>query len=311
MAARPDVSQSVIVTFDGPISVGKTTLCHELHQRLEGASVFLPEDGHLSSCGGEHPVDIFIRNPKKLGGSFQMLMYCKCQARIQCAELHLVIANLRNTPSIVMVDRSLIGNAVFAVTNKGIDNIDEEEYALYKSALGCKPVMSLASSRVNVQLWAPVSVCIGRLKKRHALENTSEDKYQVSYFWDLARAAFCALLSNLSSEEPHHQLVLNWEAATETAVDNFCAIYNAYLADKSGEPPVSVRLSYSPCPVADEHLYTSIFNYSAVPKFYSRAVITEVMSSVALRDRYVGARKFFIQLPENIPHTDIFPLTIQ
>lgn len=315
MAARPNIREATIVTFDGPISVGKTTLCKTLQARLGDDAIFYPEDGHLSSTGGDNPVDIFIEDPKLMGSAFQMLMYCKCQSRTQLALLQLEVAAAKQRAPLIMVDRSLIDNAVFADTNRRLGNIDAKSFHLYKSVLSCAPVLSLRDSRVNVQLWAPVDVCAARLMKRNESDGTNEDEYSTSYFWDLARTTFCALLSNISQASPHPQLVINWESDTEVAADRFCAIYNSYTELADDVAPLSARLSYDPCPESEEGEYAAIFNYSelsAVSDFFSSHVITEAMNAIALRKRYTPQR-FYFRLPrcvESKTFSEVFPLTI-
>lgn len=315
--ARPVTDKARIISIDGPIAIGKTTLGAVLCARIGDNAVFFPETGHKAPAGGENPVDVWLEHPKQLAAAFQMSMYCQCQTRMMLAERDLTIAQLKKATPLIMIDRSLVGNAVFAVTNHRIGNISDEEFRFYRAHLRCDPVMSLSSSEVNVQLWAPVETCAKRLGVRDVDDTTDEEeKYQLDYFWELARTSFCALLSNLSSAEPQHQLVINWEADIAVAADNFCAIYNAYMQSSKSRPPVSVHLSYDACAVSKESRYASIFNFSeatTVDEVFSRDNIYEMMNAICLRDEYTGARRFYVQLPRCVKSDSfsvIFPLTI-
>lgn len=303
-----------IVSLDGPISVGKTTLGSLMRERLGDRALFYPETGHKATGDGENPVDVWLEHPKELAAPFQMNMYCQCQSRMLLAQKDKEIARIEDREQVIVIDRSLVGNAVFAVTNFRVGNITALEFRFYRAVLACDPIMSLAATDVNVQLWAPVSTCLARLGVRGQSDTTVEQKkYQEKYFWELARTTFCALLSNISSERPHPQLVLNWENDAQTAMDTFCTILNAYEREEAGVCPLAARLSYEPCPAEDASSYAQVFDYSETADLFARANITEMMSSIALRDRYTGPRRFYIQVPRSLGRTtfsELFPLTI-
>lgn len=317
--ARLVVDEREIISVDGPISIGKTTLGTLLCERLGDLGLFFPETGHKTSGDGENPIDIFLEDPVELGGQFQMAMYAQCQSRMLIAQKDMRIAELEKRLLLAVIDRSLIGNAVFAETNYRIRNMTDLGFRFYRANLVCEPTLSLSATGVNVQLWASVDTCLERLKVR-ALSDTTEEqnkyKDKVSYFWELARTAFCALLSNLSREEPHPQLVLNWETDAETSANNFCNIYNAYKRERTESAPLAVRLSHDSCPEDEEQQYVSVFNcsvFKSADEFFSRDNITEMMNVIALRDAYTGPRRFFVQLPRCVDRntfSEIFPLTI-
>lgn len=233
------------------------------------------------------------------------------------AERDLTIAKLKKRKSLIMIDRSLVGNAIFAVTNHRIGNISDEEFRFYCAHLRCEPVMSLSSNDLNVQLWAPVETCAKRLGIRNVDDTThEEEKYQLDYFWELARTTFCALLANLSREQPQRQLVINWETDVSAAIDNFCSIYNAYMQSDKSQAPISVRLSYDPCNESKYDRYFNVLDFSAaatVEEFFSRTNIYATMDVLALHDGYSGPRRVYIQLPRCVKSDSfsaIFPLNI-
>ena len=315
--AQLNLAKARIISIDGPIAIGKTTLGEKITEILGNNAIFFPETGHKAVAGGENPVDVWLENPKELAAAFQMSMYCQCQSRMMLAERDLIITKLQKRKSLIMIDRSLVGNAIFAVVNHRIGNITDVELRFYCAHLvACDPVMSLSSNDVNIQLWAPVETCARRLGVRKTSDTTDEDKYQLDYFFELAKTTFCALLSNLSKEKPSHQLVVNWEGDATTSLRNFVEIYNAYMLESSGTSPIAIRLSHNACPPEEEQKYDAVFNFSALERhedFFSRDVIYQVMSAVALRERYTGPRQYYIQLPtavQSTTHSVIFPLTI-
>ncbi len=314
--AQLNLAKARIISIDGPIAIGKTTLGEKITEMLGKDALFFPETGHMAPAGGEHPVSVWLEHPKELAAAFQMSMYCQCQSRMMLAERDLTIAKMQKRKTLIMIDRSLIGNAVFAVVNHQIKNITDVELRFYRAHLTCEPVMSLSSNDLNVQLWAPVETCARRLGVRHADDATGEDKYKMDYFFSLAKTTFCALLSNLSKTTPFPQLILNWESDATTSLRNFVEIYNAYMLESSGVPPVAIRLSHNICPPEEEQKYDAVFNFAALERhedFFSRDVIYQVMGAISLRERYTGPRQYYIQLPmavQSTTHSVIFPLTI-
>lgn len=314
--AQLNLAKARIISIDGPIAIGKTTLGEKIHEILGKDAIFFPETGHKGRDGGENPVDVWLEHPKELAAAFQMSMYCQCQSRMMLAERDLTIAKMKKRKSLIMIDRSLIGNAVFAVVNHHNKNITDAEMRFYRAHLTCEPVMSLSSTDVNIQLWAPVETCARRLGVRQTSDTTDEDKYKLDYFFDLAKTTFCALLSNLSAAKPFPQLILNWEGDAATSLRSFTEIYNAYMSETSDVPPASVRLSHNICPIDEQHQYDAVFDFSALARqedFFSRDVIYQVMNIISLRERYTGPRRYYIQLPmavQSTTHSVIFPLTI-
>lgn len=314
---RPVTDKERIISIDGPIAIGKTTLGAILMERIGTDGVFFPETGHKAPAGGENPVDVWLEHPKQLAAAFQMSMYRECQARMMLAERDLTISKLKKRKSLIVIDRSLVGNAIFAVTNHRIGNISDEGFRFYCAHLRCEPVMSLSSNDLNVQLWAPVETCAKRLGIRNVDDTThEEEKYQLDYFWELARTTFCALLANLSREQPQPQLVINWETEVSVAVDNFCWIYNSYMQSDKSQAPISVRLSYDPCIESKYDHYFNVLDFSAaatVEEFFSRTNIYATMDVLALHSVYSGPRRVYIQLPRCVKSDSfsaIFPLNI-
>lgn len=309
-----DLSRTRIVSIDGPIGVGKTTLGTRIREFLGEHVIFFPETGHMSPTGKKHPVTLWSENPEKLSVAFQMSMYTNCQSRMKEASLHAIIAALKEETKVIMIDRSLVGNAIFADTNRRMARIDDVGFEFYEVHLHTEPVMSLSSTDLNVQLWAPIDVCLKRLGIRSSDDTTQEaDNYDDSYFFEVARTTFCALLCNLSRENPHPQMVIDWSGDREQTVQLYCDSYNHYFNNQE-QVPLAITLSHSP---NDESAtYTHVFDYSrleTVDAFFSREVINAVMTSVALRVPFREPRKLHIRLPDCVQKTSfskIFPLTI-
>lgn len=302
-----------LLTIDGPISAGKTTLGFALMQRSSGKVKFLAEDGHDDGI-----VDIFLKNPEKYAAVFQMLMHGLCYGR---HELAITRIEQCKKQSICIIDRSLIGNMIFAVTNHRLRNIDDGSYMMYKKQSERMRKNLRRDSNLNVYLWVKPKTCIQRNLERNSLVETSTSylecqKYDYFYFWEVEKSAFVALLSDLSSGHgTRRPLIVDWhESNFDQAIANFNRIISDYL--KSGDShTMSITLSYNePCSLRN---YTHTFDYShlkSVDDFFSPDVITSVMDTIAFTTTYSGMRIIHMRVPKCLTSTnysDLFTLNIQ
>lgn len=300
-----------LMTIDGPISAGKTTFGKALTQRSPDHVSFYAESGH-----DDHIIDIFLQDTKKYAATFQMLMHGICYGHHELA-----VAKLESSTEdrqVCVIDRSLIGNMVFAVTNYRLGNIDEGDYKMYKrqNEEFRKNIRRYAD--VNVYLWVKPRVCAKRNKIRNSTggdDDTLEaETYDDSYFWEVEKSAFAALLSDLTVGRGRRPLIVDWHDNAEEVLRNFDRILHGYL--QSGDAhATSITLSYD-LPFPDVE-YTHIFDYHelrSVGEFYSVSVIKEVMSALAHTTVYESARNVHIRLPECVGEesfSDLFTIRIQ
>lgn len=309
--------RTLLVVVDGAISSGKTTLGELLMRRSPKLVHFFCEVGHLEK-GGENPVDIFLRDPERNAAIFQMLMHALCYNRHEAAIAKLESALYeREGPQVVLIDRSLPGNAVFAVTNHRLARINADEFSMYRTQ--CLRINPSLRREVDmcIYLWVCPLTCMKRNHQRNAKGETELEAvtYDTTYFWDVEKSAFASLLSNLSSLKPRRQLIVNWHDEYSHDIANFDAITAGYLSKKDEHLPLCFTLSYDhPALSARSHTHTFDFHLlENVGEFFSPEVITKVMDAVAYTTSYDGPRSVFIRLPKCVtatPYTDFFPLTI-
>ncbi len=300
-------SGTFLMTIDGPISAGKTTLGLALMKRSPGRVKFLSETGHSDGI-----VDVFLEDPVKYAAVFQMLMHGCCYSRheqaIGCLE--------RAKKRVCVIDRSLIGNMVFAVTNHRLGNIDDGAFKMYRKQNEHFRENLRRTSDLNVYLWVQPSTCVQRNANRNASDLTSEseleaEKYDDSYFWEVEKSAFVALLSDLTVGRGRRPLILDWhDNDRHRSLENFNRVIRGYLQSDSLHSTY-ITLSYSQ--LSRENAYTHAFDYSHLDEFFSKEVIIEVMSALAYTTDYDGQRDIYIQVPRYLKSdsfSDLFTLII-
>lgn len=172
-----------IFVLEGLIGVGKTTLGESLSQSLRDigiSSTFLSEFVH------EDLLQQYTADMPKYAYTFQLVMLCK--------RLHVYAEAERRAKQgeVVFVDRSLVGDSVFALLQFRSGNLSKEEFDVYCSMLfGEESVEPTAT----LFLEADVATCIYRAAKRG---RKSEDAYSRQYFEDLYKT-YNEIFSRLST----------------------------------------------------------------------------------------------------------------
>lgn len=292
-------SGTFLLTIDGPISAGKTTLGSMMRRRSPSRVDFLEETGH---AGGM--VDLFLENPQKYGAVFQMLMHGLCYGRHETAIARLERLQAKAKKLVCVIDRTLIGNMVFAVTSHRLGNIDDTSYAMYLRQNEQMRKNLRRDADLNVYLWVDPDVCVRRNEKRNSSKETSEselecEKYDTSYFWEVEKSAFVALLSDLTVGRGRRPLVLDWhESDRDVALANFDQVLGGYI--EAGQLETQVTLSYDKPRMDGDMAYTHTFDYGDLrsnEEFFSREVISAVMPAFAYTSTYDGVRNVHIRIP--------------
>lgn len=227
------------VVLDGNVSAGKSTLTADLCAGNADA-VPISESGH-----GGGVLDAYLKAPKELSAMFQVHMLQACVYRDQ-------LAMVQPGAALTVVDRSITGNAVFALTNhvlagasassSGILKRAEDppisviEYEFYKTLyrqamfdpIGIETTQLGAFQHGDISVFLHVSArnCIERCKKRGF--GSEDASYDVGYFEGVEIASMVALLENLSKKRPHPQIILDWSDSYGTLA-NFDRIMKTYL----------------------------------------------------------------------------------
>lgn len=273
----------IIISIDGSISAGKTTIGKSIVHSLMSLNrnvYFYPESGHEYGV-----LEGYLKSPKETSCMFQSYMFSYCLLRASNAVLQ------RRLGGICIVDRTANGNKGFAVANTteffGGD-ITPEQFELYMLMYNRTMKYDIApysGSDLNLYIYASPEVCIRRLLTR---DNKSEiGSYMTEYFQRLMTCAFLEVLQNLTSETPHPQIIVNWD----TENPNVNRVYDAidyYLSkDYTQQRVIIHRQSCNVVSEADVIITGSLTDPENVSK------IMTLLSS--------GNSDLHITVPENTP----------
>lgn len=189
-----------IITIEGTIGVGKTTLGRSMVRWLQNigveCTIFLEEafDAALLTKFIEfnmaHPKD---HNPH--AARFQMDMLRRRQDTYATAEAYAARGYF------VVVDRSLFGDTAFALLQKDDGNMDARQWADYESLMH---EVELHEPTFTLYLDCAPELAFERMRRRG---RESEKDYTLKYFRDLA-SAYAHVLKQVS----HTVHVVDWGA---------------------------------------------------------------------------------------------------
>lgn len=319
-------SCSESIYIDGNISSGKSTLCTEI-KNLKTSEVgkqvrvkVYYEIGHEDEV-----LDEYLKHQKELSAPFQIHMLSMCAAREKCTSL--LVKMSAPTPEkkqLLVVDRSITGNGIFALANYVFSKfLTEVDFKFYKKVFlqHMKKVpdqQAFKHGSLSLYLHVPVQVAIERCATRDRAE---EDKYDASYFKALEQSAMVALLANLTSITPHPQILLDWGPTfgkTEILA-RVVRAYNRKRADSEYGVPTRVTLSQNHCPVDDVDKYSAILDFShavSEEEFFSYDNAMTIMSLLCCRSpKDIKMKKHvFIRVPKCLtetPFDGFFKINIQ
>jgi len=304
--------------IDGNISSGKSTLCKQLGSLGDDTAsqdvlvipqnevVVFYEMGHEDGVLAE-----YLSHRSELSALFQVHMLSMCSAREHKASLFTQMSlPLRDKRQLVIVDRSITGNGIFALANKVfVGALSETDFGFYKKAYSqaMKHVPgehAFAHGTLSIYLHVPVPISITRCAER---DNLEEKEYSVEYFKSIERAAMVALLANLSSKDPHPQLLLDW-GNTFGKMDIFYDLIKAYTALKAEGAttvPTKVTLSRDFCDPKTVSQYTSILDFShhvSEDSFFSYENAMIMMSLLCMRcpADIMRGKHLFVRVPSTL-----------
>lgn len=178
-----------VLCIEGIISSGKTTLGKHMEQFFNKIGIpckFFPEY--------VNPILLsqFIENMKHYAYSFQMIMLCK---RI---DIYRQVLEFSKQGGFSIVDRSLVGDSIFATMQHHNGNISDNEFAIYKQMI--QHEIMIEPDHI-LYLDCSVDTSIERIQKRG---NTSEiEGYSPQYLQ--------SLLDFYKAEIQHHRHIsLDW-----------------------------------------------------------------------------------------------------
>lgn len=162
------MSSNTIISVEGPIGIGKSTLGKSIKMHLEnnGATdvIFKPEPFN------QLMLEQFLSDQKKYAYAFQLHMLSRRQIDFALAQQH---------DSIDILDRSLCGDLCFAKLQHKYGNMSDDEMSIYQSVYD-----EFAPYRPDTVIFLDVSVttAMRRITKRN---RNGESAYDVDYIRDL------------------------------------------------------------------------------------------------------------------------------
>ncbi len=201
------------IAIEGIISVGKTTLVQALTQRST-------EDHRIVALKEEIAdplLALFYGNPQKYALMFQCLV-------LEQRKHHVDLANLTRHSSAqppcttTLLDRTFIGDAVFAKVNKDLGNFDEAEWKLYEHLLGSKVEElhthpGVLDMDAIVFCWDSVENCMERCRKRGI--SSEQDGVTSAYQTRLLRE-YWIVIAKLGVAFPEKVKVANFARFNDT-----------------------------------------------------------------------------------------------
>jgi len=177
-----------ILCIEGNIGVGKSTLCHTLKERIEkeGVEVVLfPEPFN------QRMLEQFLTDQEKYAYAFQLYMLTRRQVYFVQALHHV------NAGKCCIIDRSLMGDYVFARVQKELGNMTDKEFEIYQEVYDS---FDIFKPDVTIFLDVEIEKIIERIIKRN---RNSEDKYDIEYL---------KMVSKIYAEEVNKETNVNkWD----------------------------------------------------------------------------------------------------
>lgn len=165
---------SIVISIEGNIGAGKSTLIGEIQSKLQKKVIYIPEPiDEWNTIQDENKIPIlecFYKNQEKYAFSFQMMAYIS-----RIANLKKAIENNPNT--ILIIERSVYTDKhVFAkmlYDNKQINEIEHQIYLKwYDYFLNDLPPI------YTIYMRTDPSVCLKRIIKRN---RNGEENIEISY----------------------------------------------------------------------------------------------------------------------------------
>lgn len=190
-----------------------TTLCGYLHRQSNGRTAVLTEDVN------EKFLQLFYDDPDTYGFSFQMLMR---EARtngnlVQLQEIRMQKPNGQPAPSLALLDRSVVGDFVFAVANYVRGSINDKQMEVYTDMAGCSRVQNVSAifdtaykgyEWTVLYLHSPFAECKRRAENRGGVESTSNIE---QWYYELLEQVYFNVVMHLRKQYPSRVHVSTWE----------------------------------------------------------------------------------------------------
>jgi len=136
------VSRASKLIVEGNIAAGKSTLCEYIRSANPDKIGVLPE------IINEKFLQLFYADPAKYGFAFQLHML---EHRTNVNKLHFLVE--QENYETFMLDRSVLGDFVFACVNYLTGSISQQEFDVYKDMCGCADISQIG--RLLDKIYSP------------------------------------------------------------------------------------------------------------------------------------------------------------
>ena len=152
-------NNSLFIVVEGNIGSGKSTLCNTIHKlrSAAGATVIMPEPVDKPSF--RKLLGFFYQDPKRWAFAFQM------HALKERFSQHTLAAELVNSGTSVIQDRSIYADGCFGITAHELGNMTTEEWDIYAEMFAALK-RYLRYPDVVVYLRVEPEVCKERMDRR-------------------------------------------------------------------------------------------------------------------------------------------------
>lgn len=158
-----------ICCIEGPIGVGKTSLCKSIESALSG---LIPIKFYTEPFN-QTMLEQFLQDPPRYAYAFQLYMLTRRQTIFTRAIFEAKMGYF------CIIDRSLIGDYVFATLQKNLNNITNQDFDVYVQEYNKFTEYQPDSM---IYLSAPIETQLNRIEIRH---RNCEDKYDIDYIKQL------------------------------------------------------------------------------------------------------------------------------
>nr|QYA18491.1 deoxyguanosine kinase mitochondrial precursor [Clandestinovirus] len=177
MTSKP-YSTSKVLAIEGLFGVGKSTLTSHMVHHSEGSAMVIPEDFNAKF------LQLFYDNPEKQAFAFQWGMLKMRLYQKKAAAFH----KIQVPPKLVLWDRSVLGDYVFALSNFLTGSISKAELDVYEDEFGSSWPSDVGTTKTMEEIDAiiylydsPSSVKnrVENVRKREAEKGIPYDYYNV------------------------------------------------------------------------------------------------------------------------------------
>lgn len=207
----------MIIVFEGPIAVGKSTLCKKIQER--GIFLGKPVVVFFERIRPKM-LSLYIKNREKYAYSFQM------NALTERFIIHKEAEILSEAGYCVIIDRGIAGDMGFALTQRKDNFINDEEWETYLERVEEHKETKWKPDLI-VHLTCSPQLALQRLKTRGNQDEISS--YDLNYFEKLEKSHLEAFLMYKEMFGENNMIELDWSSQLNEEIFNLEKNLETYL----------------------------------------------------------------------------------